>query len=124
MYMAAYPADGAALNILYDANSNAKWVDVYINTLAQLSIRPKPAIKGRLDWAIRPVQAASADLSTALPDGPGRPGLTDGVFQCTTAGTVAAVAMLSTRKSLRSIPIPHCASARSRSPETDKGSVR
>ena len=95
VHMAAYPSSGFPPNLLAGADATDRSLNVYLNTLTELAIRPQLAVKGRLGWDIRPVCPASAELSTALPDPTDKPGIAEKIFQGTRAGAVAAVATFS-----------------------------
>ena len=95
VHMAAYPSSGSPPNLLAGAAATDRSLNVYLNTLTELAIRPQLAVKGRLGWDIRPVCPASAELSTALPDPTDKPGIAEKIFQGTRAGAVAAVATFS-----------------------------
>ena len=92
VYAAAYPASGPP-SVLPDPDSN--YINVYLNTLIELGIRPEVAIAGRLDWGVLPACPAAAALSSTLPEPTDQPGITEKVFQGTAAGAIAAVATFS-----------------------------
>ncbi len=87
-YMAAYPATGGPLNLLSKPDAGSNYVNVYLDTLTELSIRPQLAIKGQLDWGVQAACPATAVLSTALPDAQNPPGITAKILQA--PNTVAA----------------------------------
>jgi Concanavalin A-like lectin/glucanases superfamily len=80
-YMAAYPAGGGPLNLLSKPDAGSNYVNVYLDTLTELNIRPQLAIKGQLDWGVQAACPAKAVLSTALPDPQNPPGITAKVLQ-------------------------------------------
>ena len=80
-YMAAYPASGGPLNILSKPDATSNYVNVYLDALTELSIRPQLAIKGQLDWGVQAAAPATALLSTALPDPQNPPGITAKILQ-------------------------------------------
>ena len=80
-YMAAYPATGGPLNLLSKPDAGSNYVNVYLDALTELSIRPQLAIKGQLDWGVQAAGPATAVLSTALPDSQNPPGITAKILQ-------------------------------------------
>jgi hypothetical protein len=86
--MAAYPAAGGPLNLLSKPDAGSNYVNVYLDTLTELNIRPQLAIKGQLDWGVQAACPATAVLSTALPDAQNPPGITAKILQA--PKTVAA----------------------------------
>jgi hypothetical protein len=80
-YMAAYPAVGGPLNLLAKPDAGSNYVNVYLDALTELSIRPQLTINGELDWSVRPACPATALLTTALPDPQNPPGIIAKILQ-------------------------------------------
>jgi hypothetical protein len=95
VYMASYPAAGPPLSLLSNANANAPYYEVALNTLTELSVRPPPLVDGRLDWGVEAACPAIASLSTSLPDPADPPGVSEKIFQGSAPGAVSAVATFS-----------------------------
>jgi hypothetical protein len=95
VYMAAYASGGAPLSVLASPASGNNYVDVYVDALNQLAIRPALVIAGGLDWSVEPACPAAAELTTALREPSDPPGISERVLQGTAAGALAAVATLS-----------------------------
>jgi hypothetical protein len=93
VYAAAYPSSGSPPDILTDPEST--YINVYLDTLIELAIRPQLPVKGQLEWCVVPTCPASADLTSAAPDPSDPHGITEKVFQGTAPGTVAAIAAFS-----------------------------
>ena len=93
VYAAAYPASEPPPSVLSDPDSN--YVNVYLNTLTELGIRPQLTVAGRLDWGVLPACPAEATLSSTLPEPTDPPRINEKVFQGTATGAVAAVATFS-----------------------------
>jgi Concanavalin A-like lectin/glucanases superfamily len=80
-YVAAYAAAGGPLNLLSKPDAGSNYVNVYLDSLTELSIRPQLAIKGQLDWGVQAACPARAVLSTALPDPQSPRGITAKILQ-------------------------------------------
>jgi hypothetical protein len=84
-------------NLIGPADPNANYVNVYLDTVSELGIRPQLVVKGHLDWGVQSACPAGAGFSTALPDPSNKPGIYEIIFQGTAAGAVAAVSTFSLR---------------------------
>jgi hypothetical protein len=99
VYLAAYPAGGAPVSLVAPVDPNSNYMNVYVDTLIELGIRPQLGVKGRLDWSVQPACPAAVTLSSALPEPRDKPGINEKVFTGIAAGAVAAVATFSLRDS-------------------------
>ena len=94
VYVAAYSAPGAPISVLAPPG-NGNGVDVAMNALTRLAIRPALAVKGTLEWAVEPACPAAAALSSAPTDPADPPGVSEKILQGTAPGALAAVATFS-----------------------------
>jgi hypothetical protein len=97
VYLAAYPAGGAPLNLVSAADLNSNYLNVYLDTLIELGIRPQLGVKARLDWSVQAACPAAATLSSALPEPTDKPRINEKVLTGIAAGAAAAVASFSLR---------------------------
>ncbi len=123
VYMASYPAAGPPPNLLSNANPNAAYFEVALNSLTEVSVRPELAVAGRLDWGAEAACPGAASVATALPDPTDKSGVSAKVFRGTAAGAIAVVATFSLKDfsdPYQFVVVPVASTLRAVSPELTK----